>query len=157
MKDMTDATFLLAAGVVERAHDLINDGWIKGRFYDDGKNPTAFCILGALELAALELVGQGLLGNKNKDAQAEVIDLAAAFICEAAGLPMRDQSSSIPGYNDASERTKEQVLGAMRMAADNLWAIAVEKEEELVDLSMYKSVEEVEPAKQYLYNVLVAA
>lgn len=153
MKDMTEETIQLAAAVVGRVHDLIQDGWVKGRFYDDSKNPTQFCILGALELASLELMS-GALG-KNDQARNEVIDLASGFILEAAEMGFQ-QSSNIPGWNDAGARTLEEVLGALRGAADRLWNLATQKEDEEVDMSQYVVVKQTEPQKQYLYNVLTA-
>ena len=152
--NVQDATLAMAASVIERSRDLIDDGWVKGTFYeytDDGgiKAPKTFCILGALELASQELFE----GAFHKEAGSEVLDVARFFILdEIANL---GGGGSIPGFNDAGSRTHEQVLSVLDKAARRLWDLSVEGGElETLDLSMYVDCEPEESAQEFLTLVL---
>jgi hypothetical protein len=123
-----DSTLALAASVTERACDLIQEGWVKGRMSTkvDGA-PVQFCIHGAIDLAMEEI-----FGNKNAGAEAEVI--ATAFIVDEAqtqyGFKGSWKQGGIPaaGFNDSSERKHQDVLNVLGSAAERLWGLAIEEE-----------------------------
>jgi hypothetical protein len=121
-----DAMISLAASVVERTHELIADGWVKGRMSDsvDGV-PTAFCIHGALNLAMEEVFGNAR-GN-------EVVEvLAVAFICDEAKTQYNFQGSwkqgGIPAasFNDNAATKHEDVLSVLKSASKRLWEVGLD-------------------------------
>ncbi len=162
--NIEDAALAVAASITERAHDLIQDGWVKGRMYtkEDGA-PVAFCILGALELAMQET-----FGSQPNWMSHPAVELAAAFIMdEAAGqykhrhwneTSQRVASPGmIPGFNDPAERQLEQVLSVMREAARRLWDLSVEREQvaPAFEFSRWADVGVTEEAsRDYLHAVL---
>ncbi len=141
MKNFENA-LVLAAGIAERSCDLISDGWIKGRFYDDKKLPQRFCILGAIELATEEL-----MEGASTDAKRIVKDVVESFVS------VEVQSRIIHAFND-TRTNQEDVVGALRAAADSLWTVATETPEEEVDMTKYVVKSKDEPQYQYLYNTL---
>lgn len=123
-----DSTLGLAAAVTERACELIQDGWVKGRMSTsvDGA-PVQFCIHGALDLALQEVFGDKRLG-----AEAEV--LAVAFIVDEAQSQYNFKGSwkhaGIPaaGFNDSAATKHQDVLNVMGAAAKRLWDLSLESE-----------------------------
>lgn len=160
MIDVSDATFALAAGVVERAHDLIDDGWVKGKLYDSRSQPTRFCILGALQLAAEEVIMQGIPMKKSRRdehhemymAVKELVGLCSAIIADAAGMGL---NGSPPTFNDAPNRKQAEVLAVMRSAAETLWDISLNTERE-IDMSSMLNTGTSENVKSFLEMELVA-
>lgn len=123
-----DSTLGLAAAVTERACELIQEGWVKGRMNTTVEGaPVQFCIHGALDLALEEIFGQ-----KNLGAEAEV--LATAFIVDEAqaqyGFKGSWKQGGIPaaGFNDSAERKHQDVLSVMTAAAERLWGLSLEAE-----------------------------
>src|SRR3990167_6672051 len=114
-RDKMDTVKTLAANVVDRARELIDDGWAKGRMH--GQVMEDFCILGALELASRELLPTARTGRR------EVCRVAEGAIRAVAG-----NITSIPGWNDAKERTKDEVLSVLRLASERLWDEALADE-----------------------------
>lgn len=154
--NVQDATLAMAASVIERSRDLIDDGWVKGTFYEftgDGniKAPKTFCILGALEVAAAEL----LEGTYHKEAGREVIDVATHFILDEIRSAMGRAYGNIPSFNDEAARTHEQVLSVLDKSARRLWDLSVDTGEMGgIDLSRYVETEHDEEELQYLNLVL---
>jgi len=126
--DVSDATLALAASVVDRTHDLIADGWVKGRMFTtvDGAKHE-FCILGAIEQAVSEIT-EIAQRSRRKD----IYDLATMFILDEAVSQHQYQcgkyGGSIPDFNNASNRTHEQVLSVLIGAASRLWDLSVVNE-----------------------------
>lgn len=92
------------AEVLEKAHDeLLVRGWSKGRGVDKEGRVCALVALGA----ALhpELSTDQILCRPFDNAT------------EAAGIVLRDSVGCIPAWNDAPERTIDDVLDAFRHAA----------------------------------------
>jgi hypothetical protein len=150
--EVHDASLALAGTLVDRSYDLIDDGWVKGRFYQkvDGA-PVTFCIEGALELASQELFSNMYHADHKRD----VVNLARLFILDEVEKQTGRVYASIPGYNDAGERSHEQVLGVLQGAAQRLWDLSVNTEElGSLDLTQYVETEPAEAAKQYLHAVL---
>lgn len=133
-----DATVMLAAAVVERSADLIQDGWVRGTFYKmvENKVPVAFCILGALDEAMREILPSA---NYAAEARKQVHDMCAAFILDEVEEQTREKTSSIPGWNDSGTRTQEEVVAVMQGAAARLWDISLDTNESLADLSRFVS------------------
>lgn len=153
--NVQDATLAMAASVIERSRDLIDEGWVKGTFYQytSGggiKAPKTFCILGALELAAMELFEGGAF---HKEVAGDVLDVARYFILdEIASL---GGGGSIPGFNDAGSRTHEQVLSVLDKSASRLWNLSIDHGElGGIDLTRYVDVEPEEDAQAFLSLVL---
>lgn len=151
MTDIEDATLALAAGVADRVHDLIQDGWVKGRFYTKtGGAPHRFCILGAIDLALEEF-----FQKRTCVGSTHVGEIVRAFISDEA-LTRYGSWGSIPGFNDASERKLEEVLAVVAGAARRLWDLSVQNEDvgAGVDLTRYATEQEEGPARAYLHAVL---
>ncbi|OII61170.1 hypothetical protein BJP40_06485 [Streptomyces sp. CC53] len=92
-----------AARIIER------DGWHQGDFFRDDPKTGPVCALGALRRAiASSASGEAVSGK---------------LYCEAAGLVEKAASEVIPrvvlpAWNDAPERTAEDVILALKRAAD---------------------------------------
>jgi len=123
--DVSDATLALAASVVDRTHDLIADGWVKRRLFTlvDGVK-CEFCILGAIDQAMSEIHEIGQCKG--------IHDLVTMFILDEAVSQHQYQcgkyGGSIPDFNNASNRTHEQVLSVLIGAASRLWDLSVVNE-----------------------------
>lgn len=153
-----DSTLALAAAVTERACDLIQEGWVKGRMSTsvDGA-PVQFCVHGALDLALEEIFGHKRLG-----AEAEVI--ATAFIVDEAQAQYDFKGSwkqgGIPaaGFNDSSATKHQDVLNVMGAAAERLWDLAIEQElkgsKTWVPSQWADADVQSEDAQQFLYATL---
>lgn len=152
MISVENASYALAASIVDRSHDLIEDGWVKGRLSTSiGGALRRFCILGAMQLAVEEVFGT------DRYASVQAYDLAQAFILDEAANQYNYRSSSIPGFNDPANRTHDQVLSVLKSAAQRLWDLSLEVEDigGAVDLSRYITEEvDTEHAKVYLNAVL---
>lgn len=146
--DKNDANLILAASCIERASDLIQDGWVRGRFYTTVAGaPVSFCILGALEVAFQEL------GNLHKDHQREILSICQSFILDEVDEQFRYKTCSIPSFNDSKARSVDDVTSVLRAAAKRVWDVAMESDETLVDLTQYVKPQS-EEQKQYLHAVL---
>ena len=134
--DVGDAQIALAASLVDRAYDLISDGWVKGRMNTtaEGTNaPDKFCILGALQLALEEMFpGRECLNHRN------VMDIAVKFILDEAHTRYNHTNSSIPSFNDADVRKEEEVLNVLYNAAHRLWSLSVDWENITEDFKFSK-------------------
>lgn len=160
MMDNGDAVVAMAASITERAHDLIRDGWTKGKFYTkvDGA-PVEFCVLGALELAMREMFPERASAFR---VGADVEDLAQAFIVQEMRIQHGGRGcGSIPGFNDHPDTQLEHVLGVLRAAAERLWNISVQTEDlvgDALDLGRFTITEdEQEAGRQFLNMQLVHA
>lgn len=122
MMDIGTATLAFAASCTDRAHDLIQDGWVKGAFATGFERVEQFCILGALDLALDEMDLQGTVRQ-------DVRDIAILFIMDEAFDITGKKQCSIPGFNDASERKHDEVLEVLGNAAMRLWNLSVEQED----------------------------
>lgn len=155
-KLQTDETILgLAASVTCRAHELIQDGWVKGRMSSGAGGAEKFCIHGAINLAMEEVFGRR---DISQNIQRNVEDIAVAFICdEAFGRTKGHWSGGIPAavFNDAAARRHDEVLGVLDRAGQRLWAITMDTDstEKIVYPTQWAGVEETE-AQQYLYASL---
>lgn len=123
MMDLGTANMALAASICERAHDLIETGWVKGTWHSGYDGVQTFCIEGALDLALEELLNQG------DRAAPEIKEIARMFILDEALARYKFTGAYIPGFNDAGERTHDEVLSVLDGAARRLWAISVADEE----------------------------
>lgn len=155
--DVGTATLALAASITDRAAELISDGWVKGSLYKKVEGaPQGFCILGALYLAAEEVFGE--LHGGAYSSQNDALQVAQMFITdEAYNFTKPGQDGSIPGFNDSSARTEDEVIGALKRASSRLWSLSVDTE----DLgfswepSQWATTDEGQAqAKQYLHAVL---
>lgn len=158
--DVSDATLALAASVVDRTHDLIADGWVKGRMFSTVEGVKhEFCILGAIDQAMSEITEIAQRG-RHKD----IHDLATMFILDEAVNQYQYQSyggkysaGSIPGFNDAGNRTQDQVLNVLTGAAGRLWDLSVVNEQVVEKFEFSKWADQGvndEAAKAYLDLVL---
>lgn len=136
----------LAASVVGRTAELIDDGWMKGKFYDNPVAPARFCVLGAIEVAVDELKLPASVAGKIREIA------CSAIVEEITGK--KGDAWNIPEFNDAGERTLDEVLGVLGRAEQRLWSIAMHEEQ--VDLSAYQNIgtQAIEQKQAYLYNVL---
>jgi hypothetical protein len=153
-----DLSLGLAAAITERACELIQDGWVKGRMKIevDGA-PVQFCIHGALNLAIKEIFGDRRLG-----AEAEV--LAVAFIVDEAQSQYnfngswKDDGIPAAAFNDNPSTKHQDVLNIMSAAARRLWDLSLEQESAVGDSwqpSRWVEADvESEEAKQFLYASL---
>lgn len=132
-----EATLTLAASVVERARDLLADGWTQDRLYEGRSGlPERFCVHGALNLALEEVFGEGAAvarthvdGTRTMGSVAEVEALAVAFIVEEArgqfGYEPLGLFMGAAGFNDAEGRRLDEVLSVVGQAAARLWEAAL--------------------------------
>lgn len=154
--DCDDATLALAASVVDRAHDLISEGWVKGKMSDGLE--SKFCIHGAVNLAIREIFGEG--GQYSNHAARNVTELACMFIVdEAVGQPSKGSLGAwAAGWNDSAERTHEEVLKALDGAARRLWNLSVENEPVMSEAWAPSKWAETniasEPVQQFLFASL---
>lgn len=144
--EVADATIAMAASAVGRTHDLIETGWVQGALLKGGKSETQvekFCIQGALMLALNEQFGEdGHCGRvyvcAGNDATqrgfSDIEALATAFIVqEAAEHFQYDQDAWKAGrlggaeFNDAADRTHEQVLRVLKGAEQKLWSLLTDE------------------------------
>ncbi len=153
--DCDDATLALAASVVDRAHDLISAGWVKGKMSDGLE--SEFCIHGGINLAIKEIFGEGHYSDR---VARNVSELACMFIVdEAIGQPSKGSLGAwAAGWNDSAERTHEDVLKALDGAARRLWNLSVEQEPvvsaEWAPSKRSETDITTEPAQQFLYASL---
>ncbi len=162
MMHTQDAMLALAGSVIERARDLISDGWVKGMMNTkvDGA-PSHFCIEGALYLAAEETFGIVKSTGRRQamvlaPAGHEVLNIARTFILDEVEEQLARTFGNIPGYNDDSARTEEEVLSVLEKAGQRCWNLSIENEElARIDLSRYaKKNTGSEKAEEYLQAVL---
>lgn len=119
-----------AAELVENAAARVAFGWVQGvetATLDGGpafqtEEAWRFCILGALESAAraMSLAHEGDLYRHSVDAAHQRALQAVAAATNAGDVPGDAAPWSISGYNDAPERTKDEVLAALERAAERL-------------------------------------
>jgi hypothetical protein len=132
-----------AASCVRRAHELISDGWVKGRMQAwSGGVPTEFCIHGALELALKETFGER---------RTPIVDcveqVASAYITNECFGKI---GSWAAGYNDARERTHDEVLGVLDRASNRLWSVSFDDVDVKQTMGWAESSDQ-EAQKQFLY------
>jgi len=133
-----DTALTLAASVVDRARELLADGWAQGTLYEgrDGL-PESFCIHGALNLAIEEVFGEGTsLGRSHIDGTrmvtsgaADVEALAVALIVDEATNQFAYEGGGMflgaARFNDAADRKLDEVLSVVGRAAERLWDMAL--------------------------------
>jgi hypothetical protein len=122
-----DAALALAASVVERAHDLISDGWTQGKMSTGEGGAEAWCIHGAVAQALQEVFGE----NRHYQGDSQYVsDIACMFIVdEAMTSGIKEKPGAwAAGWNDAPERTHLEVLKALDGAARRLWNLSIEQE-----------------------------
>lgn len=134
--DVADATIALAAQAVTRTGELLETGWGQ-HLLNDGVEK--FCIQGALMLAINEMIGDDgqcsrVYVCQGNDAQkrgyGDIEAIATAFIVQAAADHYKyDRDAWKAGrlggaeFNDAADRTQEQVLHVISVAAKRLWDV----------------------------------
>jgi len=163
-----DTALTLAASVVERAHELLADGWTQGTLYEgrDGL-PERFCVHGALNLALEEVFGEGTsLGRSHIDGTrmvtsgaSDVEALAVAFIVDEAASQFAYQGGGMflgaARFNDAPERKLDEVLAVIGAASKRLWDLALDSEPSKTwEPSKWAQVDEV--ATEQFMNVALA-
>lgn len=153
MMDLGIANLALAASVCDRAHDLIETGWIKGAFYGGESGVQTFCILGAIDLALDELLDANQAYARN-----DIRDIATTFILDEALAQHRYVGKSIPAFNDAAEREHDQVLGVIAAAAKRLWNLSVENEDVGASWqpSQWSDVENADEMQKVYLNAVLA-
>lgn len=154
-----DAIICLAASVVDRTRDLIQDGWVKGTMATGFQKVEAFCIHGAMNLALAEVFGS--LTQDRYTCQA-VEAIATAFIVDEAasqyGFKGSWKNAGIPaaGFNDAPSTQHEDVLKVLGGATKRLWSIGLDTQDSEAWMpSKWAEVEvNSDEAKQLLYAQL---
>ena len=133
-----DGTIMMAAAVVERSVDLVQDGWIQGSWVKmlEKKVPVAFCILGAFDQAIEEMMPAS---SFSEHARREVKEVSIAFVLDEVEEQTRQKADSIPGWNDNGNRTQEEVVKVLQGAAARLWEISLDTSEKLADITKYTS------------------
>lgn len=158
-----DAALTLAASVVERTRDLLQDGWVKGKLYEGVQGVEGFCIHGALNLAIEEVFGEGVAAGRHHidgtrmvaSGASDVEAIAVAFIVDEAATRYGYRNGGMflgaAAFNDAPERRLEEVLAVVGSAASRLWEVATD--EMVATTPSYAEVDE-ETAQQFLYAQL---
>lgn len=163
-----EAVIALAASVVGRTRELIEDGWIKGELVTKGYGK--FCIHGAMNLALVEMFGRkeecgiaNVCGGYAATRQGfgDIEALATAFIVEAAADrysydrdAWRNGRLGAAPWNNEPERRQEDVLGVLDTAADRLWALSgVTAETEHRSWAPAEDIQS-EGAQQFLFAAL---
>lgn len=164
-----EATTCLAARAVDRTHELIQDGWVKGALTAGFNDVEQFCVHGALGLALSELFGSAVATGRvnvcggyaaNDVGQGPVEALATAFIVDEAKNLYGFQGGAELGnmgaapFNDAPETKHEDVLTVLSGAAKRLWDVALGTETTQEPVSWAASEEASTGAQQFLYAQL---
>lgn len=164
-----DTVLTLAASVVDRTRDLIQDGWVKGALNAGYKGAEEFCIHGAMGLALQEVFGYtgdtgrvnvcgGIAADNRGYGQVEAI--CTAFIVDEANSQFNFGGSFAIGnlsaapFNDAAERKHEDVLSVLGAASKRIWDLTINPEPDF-QFSQWADVDtQTEGAKQFLYASL---
>ncbi len=154
--EVVDSYAALAAAMGERAHELLADGWVQGRFIvTDEDMPVTFCIEGAIALAWQEITAAAANRVTAPGFEAEMLRV---FILDEAKAQYSHDGGSIPSFNDRTGRTQDEVLSVVRKATDRLWDLSLDDGIPLgqaVDLSAYTDVDVAEEgAQQFLHAAL---
>ncbi len=172
---LDEATTNMAALVVDRVHDLIQDGWVKGALTAGFEDAEQFCVHGAMNLALAELFGMRdcPVGRVNvcggyaaqEFGQAPVEALATAFIVDECQNRYAFKGSWEMGnmaaapFNDDPAVVHDDVLAVLKGASERLWNVALgtDSTETIVERSWADDVEtDSEQAKQFLFARLAA-
>ena len=167
------ATLAMAASIVDRAYDLIQDGWVQGRLYTsvEGSNATKeYCIHGAINLAIEEMFGNGQsVGRTHVDGTrmlnrpaSDINDVAVAFIIDEAVTHYNYKGGGTflgaAGFNDAPNRKLDDVLKVLSGASKRLWDLSLlnEASEDHFEFSKWADNEIVDDqvALNYLYATI---
>lgn len=136
--DAGEAVVALAASVVERTRELIEDGWVKGTLVTKGHKE--FCVHGAMNTALVEMFGReeecgiaNVCGGYAATRQGfgDIEAIATAFIVEAAAdrygadrEAWRQGQFGAAPWNNEPQRKQEEVLAALDLASERLWTLS---------------------------------
>lgn len=104
------------AAILDRAAEIIErNGLHKGAMFDRAESaPPEECPVCPWGALAIAVVGTpSLRTNTDVRAVKPYANVLAAFL----GLPGTDSSWSVPDWNDAPERTADEVIAALKAAA----------------------------------------
>jgi hypothetical protein len=165
-----DTVITLAASVVDRTRDLIQDGWVKGQLNAGFNGAETFCIHGAMGLALQEVFGYtGDTGRVNvcggyaadNRGYGQVEAMATAFIVDEANAQFKYGGRFTAGnlaaapFNDAPERKHGEVLSVLGQASKRLWNLSVCPDETEFQFSKWVDIDvQAEEAQQFLYAQL---
>lgn len=146
-----NATIALAASIVTRAHELMEDGYSKSQLNEGFKKVQRFCAHGAMNLAFIEMFPEkkeqcGRLfvcgGYAATEAGYGPIEaVATAVLVDEANRRFDYDASAwkagmmgVAPLNDDPKRSQADVLGILEGAARRLWDMTFEDEAVGVDL-----------------------
>jgi hypothetical protein len=162
---LDEAVTCMAARVVDRTEELIQDGWVKGALTAGFDNVEQFCVHGAMGLALSELFGSPVAVGRvnvcggfaaNDVGQGPVEALATAFIVDEvqnrhafkAGFELGNMGAA--PFNDDPATKHEDVLEVLRGAAKRLWDVALGTEAAVEKAKSWAPLETDEPAQQFM-------
>lgn len=97
--------------VLRRAAQLIQErGWIQGDYYSGNSHTGRVCAEGAISAAISK---EGRAHPHYLSSREQQLFSAAIFRVEGRFLDFGD----LPGWNDASERSRDEVIGLLERAA----------------------------------------
>lgn len=157
-----EATLALAASVADRAREILSEGWLQNELYTEHRDQC--CIHGAIYVALEEMFGQhevfvrthtdGARAVSKPTIKGQAVNVEAlvtAFVAQQAqvlyGYQTDDLFAGAARFNDAPERTLEEVLKVMGTAAGRLWEAAMGEVEG--QTRSWADDESVEPALAY--------
>lgn len=140
--DDQEATMALAASVVERAAELMEDGWCKGSLNRGEGEVQEFCVHGAMNLAFQEMYGGqlecgiayvcgGLAADRRGWGQVEAV-ATAILVDEANARYGYDPDAwkrgmmGVAPFNNDERRERTEVLAVLHGASERLWGMAME-------------------------------
>ena len=147
--DVQTAELQFAITALRRTHELIEDGWLQGGLADGKRSSKVenFCVHGALHLALSEIfpnvkgefqrvaVCAGATAQESGFGAAEAI-ATAMMVEEAADVfgydrnMWRENMMGMASFNDAADRTKEQVLSVIDGAITRLVRMSYGEDDE---------------------------
>lgn len=138
-----NATIALAAAVVTRAHELMEDGYSKSQLNEGFKKVQKFCVHGAMNLAFIEMFPErkeqcGRLfvcgGYAATEAGYGPIEaVATAILVDEANRRFNYDVNAwkagmmgVAPLNDDAKRSQQDVLGILEGASQRLWDMTFE-------------------------------
>lgn len=148
-----DSILICAASVVDRARELLDDGWVQGRWFTSVEGvKVKFCIHGALDMALDELAANSTMSRAYRSA---VEDFAVFFICDEVFGGKTKENHVAMGWNDAPGRKQVEVSEMMGRVGKRLWNISLDLDEKF-EFSKWADVDYQgnDRAQQFLYQTL---
>lgn len=152
-----NATVALAAAVITRAHELMEDGYSKSQLNEGFKKVQKFCVHGAMNLAFIEMFPErkeqcgrlfvcgGFAATEAGYGPIEAV--ATAILVDEAnkrfGYDVNAWKSGMMGVaplNDDPKRSQDDVLGILEGASARLWDMSFEGTE--VDVEYSEDIQE---------------